>query len=33
MSSVPGAYEAAGHWGDTNPWGVPFFIVTQRPEE
>ena len=27
------AYEAADHWGDTNPWGVPFFIVTHRPEE
>src|SRR6476620_9764066 len=26
-------YEAAGHWGDTNPWGVPTFIVTHRPEE
>jgi dihydrofolate reductase len=26
-------YEAAEHWGDTNPWGVPFFIVTHRPEE
>lgn len=26
-------YEASGHWGDTNPWGVPFFIVTHRPEE
>jgi dihydrofolate reductase len=26
-------YEAAGHWGDTNPWGLPFFIVTHRPEE
>lgn len=26
-------YEAAGHWGDANPWGVPFFIVTHRPEE
>jgi dihydrofolate reductase len=26
-------YEAAGHWGDTNPWGVPCFIVTHRPEE
>ena len=26
-------YEAANHWGDTNPWGVPFFIVTHRPEE
>jgi len=28
-----GTYEAAGHWGDTNPWGVPFFVVTHRPEE
>src|SRR5206468_1978860 len=28
-----GTYEAAGHWGDTNPWGVPFFIVTHRPQE
>ena len=28
-----GTYEAAGHWGDTNPWGVPFFIVTHRPDE
>jgi len=26
-------YEAAEHWGDTNPWGIPFFIVTHRPEE
>jgi dihydrofolate reductase len=26
-------YEAAEHWGGTNPWGVPFFIVTHRPEE
>ena len=26
-------YEAAGHWGDENPWGLPFFIVTHRPEE
>jgi len=26
-------YEAAEHWGDTNPWGLPFFIVTHRPEE
>jgi dihydrofolate reductase len=26
-------YEAARHWGDRNPWGVPFFIVTHRPEE
>jgi dihydrofolate reductase len=28
-----GTYEAARHWGDTNPWGMPFFIVTHRPEE
>jgi dihydrofolate reductase len=28
-----GMYEAAGHWGDENPWGVPTFIVTHRPEE
>jgi len=26
-------YEAADHWGETNPWGVPFFIVTHRPED
>jgi dihydrofolate reductase len=26
-------YEAARHWGDQNPWGVPFFLVTHRPEE
>jgi dihydrofolate reductase len=26
-------YEAAGHWGDENPFGLPFFIVTHRPEE
>jgi dihydrofolate reductase len=26
-------YEAAGHLGDENPWGLPFFIVTHRPEE
>jgi dihydrofolate reductase len=28
-----GTYEAARHWGDENPWGLPFFIVTRRPEE
>ena len=28
-----GTYEAAGHWGDANPFGVPFFVVTHRPEE
>ncbi len=26
-------YEAAGHWGDTNPWNRPVFIVTHRPGE
>src|SRR5919109_735142 len=40
MSSKIGAvvagrwtYEAARHWGDKNPWELPFFIVTHRPEE
>jgi dihydrofolate reductase len=26
-------YEAADRWGGSNPWGVPFFIVTHHPEE
>jgi|SRR6185437_7707456 len=26
-------YEAARHWGDRNPWGLPLFIVTHRPED
>lgn len=26
-------YEAAGHWGDKNPWDVPVFVVTHRPNE
>jgi dihydrofolate reductase len=26
-------YEAAEHWGDENPFGLPFFVVTHRPEE
>jgi dihydrofolate reductase len=26
-------YESARHWGDENPFGLPFFIVTHRPEE
>jgi len=26
-------YEAANHWGDENPWGLPVFIVTHRPED
>jgi dihydrofolate reductase len=25
-------YEAAQAWGGQNPFGVPFFIVTHRPE-
>ncbi len=25
-----GTYEAAGHWGGTNPFGVPLFVVTHR---
>jgi dihydrofolate reductase len=36
MGAVVGGrftYEASGHWGDANPWGLPFFIVTHRPEE
>jgi dihydrofolate reductase len=28
-----GTYEAAAHWGDENPWGLPVFIVTHRPDE
>jgi dihydrofolate reductase len=26
-------YEAADRWGGENPWDIPFFIVTHRPEE
>ncbi|MFL5983132.1 MAG: dihydrofolate reductase family protein [Gaiellaceae bacterium] len=26
-------YEASERWGGKNPWGLPFFIVTHRPEE
>src|SRR5439155_553473 len=26
-------YEAAEHWGGQNPWSVPFFIVTHRPDD
>jgi dihydrofolate reductase len=36
MGAVVGGrstYEASRHWGDENPFGVPFFIVTHRPEE
>lgn len=28
-----GTYEAAGHWGDKNPWGIPVFVVTHHPEQ
>jgi dihydrofolate reductase len=28
-----GTYDAAAGWGDKNPWDLPFFIVTHRPEE
>lgn len=28
-----GTYEAAGHWGDRNPWNIPLFVVTHRPDE
>lgn len=28
-----GTFEAAGHWGDHNPWGIPVFVVTHRPDE
>jgi dihydrofolate reductase len=26
-------YEAAEHWGGKNPWDIPLFILTHRPEE
>jgi dihydrofolate reductase len=26
-------FEAAGAWGGQNPFGVPFFVVTHRPED
>jgi dihydrofolate reductase len=28
-----GTYEAAEAWGGSNPWPVPFFIVTHRPDD
>lgn len=28
-----GTYEVADHWGGSNPFGVPFFIVTHRADE
>ena len=29
----PWTYDAARGWGGENPWGLPFFIVTHRPED
>jgi dihydrofolate reductase len=26
-------YESAGAWGGQNPFGVPFFVVTHRPQD
>ena len=26
-------YEAADRWGGENPWGLPFFILTHRPQD
>jgi dihydrofolate reductase len=26
-------YEAAEHWGGENPWSLPVFIVTHRPDD
>jgi dihydrofolate reductase len=28
-----GTFDAAGGWGGHNPFGVPFFVVTHRPDE
>ena len=28
-----GTYDAADAWGGSNPWQLPFFIVTHRPED
>jgi dihydrofolate reductase len=28
-----GTYDAAAGWGGENPWKLPFFIVTHRPED
>ena len=35
MGAVVGGrwtYEAADRWGDTNPWELPFFIVTHHAD-
>ena len=28
-----GTFDAADRWGGSNPWPVPFFIVTHRPQD
>jgi dihydrofolate reductase len=28
-----GTFDAADRWGGTNPWPVPFFIVTHHPDD
>ena len=28
-----GTYEAADHWGGSNPWPVPFFILTHHADD
>ena len=28
-----GTFEAADRWGGTNPWPVPFFVVTHHPDD
>jgi dihydrofolate reductase len=28
-----GTFEAADRWGGSNPWPVPFFVVTHRPQD
>jgi dihydrofolate reductase len=36
MGAVVGGrrtFEAADRWGGTNPWPVPFFVVTHRPQD
>jgi dihydrofolate reductase len=36
MGAVVGGrrtFEAADRWGGTNPWPVPFFVMTHRPQD
>ena len=28
-----GTYEAADHWGGSNPWPMPFFVLTHHPDD